>query len=187
MDSLEHWARVAPHRVLRRSACSERCMAERSRYAQMLDRVQRIAAGLLARAISRRERPIAILSGNSIEHLTLGFAAMWAGIPYCPVSPAYSQVSRDLGKLRYVLDLLTPGLVAAFDTPAFARALRSSTCAMSRSSAMRTIAGRTVTTSAGSGSGADARRSTHAHRAHRCRHHRESSCSRQARPVSRRR
>ena len=47
---------------------------------------------------------------------------MWAGIPYCPVSPAYSLVAGDLAKFRYVMDLLTPGLVAAFDTGRFARA-----------------------------------------------------------------
>ena len=69
------------------------------------------------------ERPIAILSGNSIEHLLLAFGAIWAGIPYCPVSPAYSQGTSDLQKLRQVFDLLTPGLVAAFDTPRFERAL----------------------------------------------------------------
>src|SRR5690606_32317472 len=60
---------------------------------------------------------------NSLEHLTLAFAAMRAGIPHCSVSPAYSQVAGDLSKLRYVLSLLTPGLVAAFDTPRYARAL----------------------------------------------------------------
>ena len=48
---------------------------------------------------------------------------MWVGIPCCPVSPAYSQVSSDLNKLQYVMDLLTPGMVAAFDTSRFARAL----------------------------------------------------------------
>ena len=53
----------------------------------------------------------------------LGLAAMWIGVPYCPVSPAYSQVSQDLGRLRYLMGLLTPGLVAAFDTSAFERAL----------------------------------------------------------------
>lgn len=121
MDSLEYWAKVAPLRVLvaRRVAGGE---WQTVTYQQMLTRVRRIAAGLLTRDLSA-ERPIAILSGNSIEHLTLAFAAMWAGIPYCPVSPSYSQVSADLQKLRYVLGLLTPGLVAAFDTPAFARAL----------------------------------------------------------------
>jgi len=121
MDSLEHWARVAPQRVLvaRRVAGGE---WQTVTYQQMLTRVRRIAAGLLTRDLSA-DRPIAILSGNGIEHLTLAFAAMWAGIPHCPVSPAYSQVSADLQKLRYVLELLTPGLVAAFGTPAFSRAL----------------------------------------------------------------
>jgi feruloyl-CoA synthase len=121
IDHLEHWARAAPDRVLvaRRVAGGD---WRKVTYAQMLARVQRVAAGLLTRGLSA-ERPIAILSGNSIEHLTLGLAAIWSGIPYCPVSPAYSQVAGELVKLRYVLELLTPGLVAAFDTPRFERAL----------------------------------------------------------------
>ncbi|MES1263903.1 MAG: AMP-binding protein, partial [Peristeroidobacter soli] len=120
-SSLEHWARESPDRVLvaRRDATG----AWRSvSYAQMLARIRRVAAGLLTRNLTA-ERPIAILSGNSIEHLTLALAAMWVGIPYCPVSPAYAQVAGDLVKFRYVLDLLTPGLIAAFDTPRFTRAL----------------------------------------------------------------
>ncbi|HEY6126187.1 MAG TPA: feruloyl-CoA synthase [Steroidobacteraceae bacterium] len=121
VNYLEHWARTAPDRVLvaRRDGAGA---WRRVSYAQMLARIQRLAAGLLTMDLSR-DRPIAILSGNSIEHLTLSLAAMWVGIPYCPVSPAYSQVSTDLAKLQYVLDLLTPGLVVAFDTPRFARAL----------------------------------------------------------------
>ena len=121
-DCLTHWARTAPDRALvaRRGAGGEwRTLT----YRQMHERVQQLAAGLAARSLSP-ERPILILSGNSIEHLELALAAMWIGAPYCPVSPAYSQASADLGRLRYVVDLLTPGLVAAFDTPAFERALR---------------------------------------------------------------
>jgi feruloyl-CoA synthase len=122
-DALEHWARVAPERTF---------VARRERggawmhvsYAQMLERVQRLAAGLLSRNLSA-ERPIAILSGNSIEHLTVALAAMWIGVPYCPVSPAYSRASADLKKLRDVLSLLTPGLVVAFETRAFQAALHA--------------------------------------------------------------
>jgi feruloyl-CoA synthase len=118
---LEHWARTAPDRVLvaRRDSSGD---WQHVSYSAMLARVRRLAAGLLTLDLSR-ERPIAILSGNSIEHLTLALAAMWVGIPYCPVSPAYSQVAGDLAKFRYVMDLLTPGLVAAFDTKRYARAL----------------------------------------------------------------
>jgi len=122
MDELERWATLAPDRV---------CIARRGpsgawielSYGQVLDRVRRIAAALLTRNLSA-ERPIAILSGNSIEHLLLGWAAIWAGIPYSPVSPSYSQLSADLQKLDFVFGLLTPGMVAAFDTRSFSRALR---------------------------------------------------------------
>jgi feruloyl-CoA synthase len=121
LDWLEHWAGQDPQRVVvaRRDASG----AWRSiTYGQMLVQVRRLAAGLVVRGLSA-DRPLLILSGNSLEHLTLSFAAMWAGIPYCSVSPAYSQVAGDLAKLQYVLKLLTPGLVAAFDTRHYERAL----------------------------------------------------------------
>ncbi|HEY6642776.1 feruloyl-CoA synthase [Povalibacter sp.] len=121
MDALEHWARTTPDRVFIARRGSDGQWQELT-YAQVLARVQRIAEGLLDRDLSP-ERPIAILSGNSIEHLSLAFAATWAGIPYCPVSPAYSLSAGELNKLRYVLNLLTPGLIAAFGTAPFARAL----------------------------------------------------------------
>jgi feruloyl-CoA synthase len=121
VDSFERWARVAPNRLLVAQRGGDGDWREVT-YAEMLTRVQRIATGLLARDLSA-QRPIAILSGNSIEHLTLALSAMWAGIPYCPVSPAYSQVAGDLARLRHVMELLTPGLVAAFNTPKFAQAL----------------------------------------------------------------
>jgi feruloyl-CoA synthase len=101
-DTLEHWARAAPDRVLIARRDLHGNWIE-MRYRDVLARVQRIAAALHARNLSE-QRPILILSGNSIEHFLLGLAAMWAGVPYCPVSPAYSQVSQDLGRLRYVMD-----------------------------------------------------------------------------------
>ena len=50
------------------------------------------------------ERPIAILSGNDIEHALLALAAMLVGIPYAPISPAYSLMSSDFGKLRTIIE-----------------------------------------------------------------------------------
>ncbi len=54
-------------------------------------------------------RPVAILSGNSIEHALMTLAAMQAGAPAAPVSPAYSLMSQDHVKLRYIFDLIRPG------------------------------------------------------------------------------
>jgi len=93
-------------------------------YAQFLQRMERVAAALLARALSQ-DKPVAILSGNSIEHLLLLFACMHVGIPAAPISTAYSLVSSDYGKLRYVLDLLNPGLIFADDGAAYGKAIRT--------------------------------------------------------------
>ncbi len=121
LDWLEQWAAKHGERVLaaRRGGDGQ---WQTISYAEMLARVRRIGMGLSSRDLSA-DRPILIISGNSLEHLTLTFAAIWAGIPYCSVSPAYSQVAGDLSKLRYVLSLLTPGLIAAFDTQRFSKAL----------------------------------------------------------------
>ena len=110
-DRLVHWANAAPERVF---------MAERApdggwrtiTYAQTLERVRRIGAALLTRNLSA-ERPIVILSGNDLEHALLGLAANYVGIPYAPISPAYSLISSDFGKLKHIFNLLTPGLVYA--------------------------------------------------------------------------
>ena len=65
-----------------------------------------------------------ILSGNDLEHLSLALGAMWAGVPYAPISPAYSLISQDFGKLRHIVGLLTPGLVFAADD-AYGKAIRA--------------------------------------------------------------
>ena len=120
-EPLEYWAKTAPDRVF----LGQRDAEDRWRtlsYAQVLREVKRIAATLLRRGLSA-EKPIAIISGNDIEHALLALAAMYVGIPYAPISPAYSLMSSDFGKLRAIVDLLTPGMVFAADGGAFARAL----------------------------------------------------------------
>ena len=69
------------------------------------------------------DRPVAILSGNSIEHALMTMAAMQAGAPAAPVSPAYSLMSQDHAKLRYIFELIRPGLVMVQDGVLFAKAL----------------------------------------------------------------
>ena len=142
-DRLHHWATAEPNRVF---------MAERDgggwrkiTYAQLLASARRIASGLLARGLSA-EKPIVILSGNSIDHALVAFGALYAGIPFCPVSPAYSLISKDYGKLAYLIKLLTPGLVFADDATKFADALRANVPAGTEIAASRgEVPGRDVT------------------------------------------
>src|SRR5262249_42133386 len=53
-----------------------------------------IAAAFLERGLSA-ERPVMVLSGNSIDHALLMLAAYTAGVPIAPISVAYSLQSRD--------------------------------------------------------------------------------------------
>jgi len=143
-DRLHHWAKAEPDRVF---------MAERDAsggwrqitYAQLLAASRKIASALLARDLSA-EKPIVILSGNSIDHAMAAFGALYAGIPFCPVSPAYSLISKDYGKLGYLMKLLTPGLVFADDAGQFADALSANVPAATEIVATRgAVPGRKVT------------------------------------------
>ncbi|KJC57601.1 feruloyl-CoA synthase [Bradyrhizobium sp. LTSPM299] len=143
-DRLHHWAKAEPNRVF---------MAERVAgggwrqitYAQLLDTTRRIASALMARGLSA-ERPIVILSGNSVDHALIAFGALYAGIPFCPVSPAYSLVSRDYGKLNFLVKLLTPGLVFVDDADKFSDALLTNVPESTEIAATRgAVAGRDVT------------------------------------------
>jgi feruloyl-CoA synthase len=91
-------------------------------YSAAFEQVRRIAHGLLQRGLST-ERPLMILSANSIEHALLTFAAMHVGVPVAPVSPAYSLVDPEGARVRHAVALLTPGLVYAEDAAAFERAI----------------------------------------------------------------
>jgi feruloyl-CoA synthase len=120
-ERLEHWAKTAPERIFlaqRDAAGGWRTVG----YGGTLAQVRRIGTALLERDLSA-QRPIVILSSNDIEHALLGLAANYVGIPYAPISPAYSLISRDFSKLKAIIDLLTPGMVFAADGEAYGRAI----------------------------------------------------------------
>jgi len=118
---LEYWAHAAPDRTFLAQRDSNGTWRTLS-YAEALTKSRRIAQALLARNLSV-DKPIAILSGNDLEHALLSFGAMITGVPFAPVSVPYSLASTDFGKLKYVLELLTPGLVFAACGKTFNRAL----------------------------------------------------------------
>jgi feruloyl-CoA synthase len=120
-ERLVHWATHAPDRVFmarRNNAGAWQTLT----YAQTLAQVCNIAQALLNRKLDD-DRTIAILSENSLEHALLALAALHIGVPFAPISPPYSLVSSDFGKLRHTLNLMTPGLIFAQDGAAYARAL----------------------------------------------------------------
>ncbi|MFZ0083798.1 MAG: feruloyl-CoA synthase [Candidatus Acidiferrales bacterium] len=120
-DRLTHWAKISPNKV---------CIAKREAsggwrkltYAQVLQAVSSIGQSLLDRGLSE-DRPVAILSENDLEHFLLMLAGQHVGVPTAHISPVYSLVSRDFGKLRHTLGLLTPGLVFVSNGERYAAAL----------------------------------------------------------------
>jgi feruloyl-CoA synthase len=120
-DRLAQWAASAPDRI---------CFAKRGlrgewqrlTYAEVFAAVRRIGQGLLQRKLSV-ERPVMILSENDFEHVLLMLAGQHVGIPTAHVSPVYSLVSSDFARLKYAVNLLTPGMIFASDFERYGRAI----------------------------------------------------------------
>jgi feruloyl-CoA synthase len=120
-ERLAHWARETPgHPFLawRHAGGEWRTLA----YGRTFALVRGLGQALLDRGLSA-QRPIAILSGNDPEHALLALAAMHVGVPYAPVSPAYSLISEDHAKLRHILKMLEPRLVFAASGERFEKAI----------------------------------------------------------------
>src|SRR5258708_24383784 len=117
---LSGWSDRAPERVFlaERKKDGWRQMAYRETYGA----ARRIGQALLEQGLNK-DRPVAILSDNSIDHALLALGAMHVGVPVAPISPAYSLMSKDFGKLKYIFDLVKPGLVYAADEAKFKPAL----------------------------------------------------------------
>jgi feruloyl-CoA synthase len=106
-------------------------------YAQARAAADAIGQSLLDRKLG--QRPLMILSGNSIEHLLLTLGAHTVGVPVAPISVAYSLQSRDHAMLRAIVELADPGLVYADDGDTYAAAIQA-------------VDGREVATSSGTAS-----------------------------------
>jgi feruloyl-CoA synthase len=91
-------------------------------YAAARPLVDALATALIERGLSA-ERPVMILSANSIDHALLTLAGHTAGVPVAPISVAYSLQSQDHAKLKHIAALLAPGLIYVADTSPFAKAL----------------------------------------------------------------
>ena len=121
-DWLEHWARQAPARVFLADRASADAPWSTVTYKEALEQVRSVAAWILAQGLSA-ERPLVILSDNSVEHALFALAAQHVGVPSAAISPAYSLMSRDFDKLRSMVALLKPGAIYVSATKPFAAAL----------------------------------------------------------------
>jgi len=130
---LEHWACLSPDQIflaepLARPGDGNSNLKPRAwrsiTYRGALDWVYRLGEALLQRGLNA-QKPIAILSENSIDHALLCLAAMHVGVPVAPVSAAYSLMSNDYAKLIYILKLIKPGLIYVSDGAVYEKALNA--------------------------------------------------------------
>jgi feruloyl-CoA synthase len=120
---LERWAGREPDRVF---------LAERDAqggwrnitYEETSRAASAIAQSLIDRNLGA-EHPLLILAENGIDHALMAFGAMHVGVPVVPVSTAYARLSQDFGKLRYIFELIGPGLVYVDEADRYAKALEA--------------------------------------------------------------
>jgi feruloyl-CoA synthase len=121
-DWLEHWARHAPERIFLGERSSIDAPWTTITYSDALRRVRSVGAWILAQDMSA-QRPLVILSDNSIEHALFALGAMHVGVPVASISPAYSLMSKDFDKLKSMIALLDPGAIYVSGVKLFAAAL----------------------------------------------------------------
>ena len=123
-DRLDHWAHATPTRVFLAERRAATDPWQSITYQDARERARGIAQGLLNRELSA-SRPIAVLSGNGIEHALLMIGAMYAGIPIASLAPAYSLVDPTFGLLADIWRSLMPGLVFAAEEAPYGPALKA--------------------------------------------------------------
>ena len=123
-DWLEQWAREAPDTVFLAERAGADLPWTKLTYRDALRRVRAAASWILAQGMSP-DRPLVILSDNSVDHAIFMLAALHVGVPAAPVSPAYSLVSKDFDKLKSMIALLDPGAIYVSSAKMFAPALNA--------------------------------------------------------------
>jgi feruloyl-CoA synthase len=120
---LVRWSRETPDRVFLSERSAQGGWRKVS-YLEAYGAVRRLGQALLDLGLGP-DRALAILSDNSVDHALLALGAMHAGVPVAPISPAYSLMSKDFGKLKSIFELLRPGAVWTADPAKFAPALEA--------------------------------------------------------------
>ena len=91
-------------------------------YGEARRRTLAVATWLLNHGVAP-DRPVVILSGNSVRHAIIALAAMHIGVPVAPLSSGWSLLSENHSKVRAAVALLDPSVVFAEDLGRFAPAI----------------------------------------------------------------
>ncbi len=118
---LRHWADERPEQVFLAERDSESTWRTIT-WGEARAKADSVSRALLARGLGPG-RPVMSLGGNSIDLALLKLGAMQAGIPIAPVSPSYSLLVEDYGRLQYIADLIKPGLIHVPEAGPFSKAL----------------------------------------------------------------
>jgi feruloyl-CoA synthase len=121
IHSLRSWAAQDPEHILIGERADEGSWRTCS-YGAAVAAANAIGQALIDLGLSA-ERPLLLLSGNSVDHLLMTLGAMTAGIPVAPLSVAYSLQSHDHARIRTIAELVCPGAVFADDGERYAAAL----------------------------------------------------------------
>ncbi len=116
------WAATAPDRTWIAQRKGPDRQWRRISYAEGKALIDSLTQALLDLGVPAG-RPLAILSGNSLEHALMTQAAMQARLPVAPFSPSYSLLSQDHAKLKYLFNLVKPAAVLVQDGVQFQKAL----------------------------------------------------------------
>jgi feruloyl-CoA synthase len=120
-DKFDEWAGKTPDRVFIADRGPDGAWRKIT-YAEAREKGRSIAQAILNLGLSL-DRPIALLALNNLEHGLIALGALYAGVPYAPVTPAYALLSTDFAKLKHVIGLIEPGLIYVPDPAPFERAL----------------------------------------------------------------
>jgi feruloyl-CoA synthase len=126
-EYLQHWAKTDPARsfLVERDAAG---VWQHLSFGAAAERADAVSQWLMDNG-HRSNRPVAALCDNCVNMALLKLGAMQIGIPFLPISPAYSLMSENFAKLKHVVAELQPSLLYVPSLAMFSRALKALDCA----------------------------------------------------------
>ena len=117
---LRKWADHATDRVFLAERSGDGWRSET--YGSAFGKVRALASAFLDRGLTA-ETPVAILSGNGVDHGVVSLAAQYVGVPVVPFAEQYSLIREAHGRLDEAIRLTLPKVTFVSDAERFASAL----------------------------------------------------------------